>query len=133
LKSLFSIGDGFKAQGLLTQHLNRCDTLCHRAREPVAEVGRGLVLAGYFFDDTIHTWIGKYSVIQLGHPPRRIDLLTGIDGVAFADCWARRETLQADGLTLHLIALEDFKANKRAAGRLKDLADLQALEPDGHV
>ena len=73
------------------------------------------------------------TVIQLGHPPRRIDLLTGIDGVAFADCWARRETLQADGLTLHLIALEDFKANKRAAGRLKDLADLQALEPDGRV
>jgi len=59
--------------------------------------------------------------------------IRAIDGVAFADCWARRETLQADGLTLHLIALEDFKANKRAAGRLKDLADLQALEPDGHV
>ena len=70
------------------------------------------------------------SVIQLGHPPRRIDLLTGIDGVAFADCWQRRETVQMDGLALNIIGLEDFKANKRATGRLKDLADLQALEPD---
>jgi hypothetical protein len=69
------------------------------------------------------------TVIQLGHPPRRIDLLTGIDGVEFAGCWDRRETLDSDGLQLHLIALDDFKANKRAAGRLKDQADLQALEP----
>jgi hypothetical protein len=73
------------------------------------------------------------TVIQLGHPPRRIDLLTGIDGVEFAACWLRRETLEADGLQLHLIALADFKANKRAAGRLKDQADLQALEPDKRI
>ena len=71
------------------------------------------------------------SVIQHGHPPRRIDLMTDIDGVEFSDCWNRRETLQADGLQLHLIAVDDFKANKRAAGRLKDQADLQALDPDG--
>ena len=29
---------------------------------------------------------------------------------------------------MNLIGLEDFKVNKRAAGRLKDLADLDALE-----
>jgi hypothetical protein len=69
------------------------------------------------------------TVIQLGQPPRRIDLLTGIDGVDFAACWHRRETLMLDGVHLDFIGLEDFKANKRAAGRLKDLADLEALEP----
>ncbi len=69
------------------------------------------------------------TVIQLGQPPRRIDLLTGIDGVEFTACWRRRETLQLDGVTLSFIGLDDFKANKRAAGRLKDLADLEALEP----
>ncbi len=68
------------------------------------------------------------SVIQLGHPPSRIDLLAGIDGVDFANCWARREVVQFEGTVLNLIGLEDFKTNKRAAGRLKDLADLQALE-----
>ena len=67
------------------------------------------------------------TVIQLGQPPRRIDLLTSIDGVDFANCWARRETVALGGLVLQLIGLDDFKANKRAAGRLKDLADLEAL------
>ncbi len=71
------------------------------------------------------------TVIQLGNPPRRIDLLTRIDGVDFAGCWARRERVAIDGLVLNLIGLDDFKANKRAAGRLKDLADLDALEGKG--
>ncbi len=67
------------------------------------------------------------SVIQLGYPPRRIDLLTSIDGVEFAPSYARRMQVPTDGLNLNFIALEDFKTNKRAAGRLKDLADLEAL------
>jgi hypothetical protein len=61
--------------------------------------------------------------------PRRIDLLTRIDGVEFDACWDRRETMEVDGLPLNFIGLEDFKANKRAVGRFKDLADLEALEP----
>ncbi|MDZ7592031.1 MAG: hypothetical protein U5L05_15420 [Rubrivivax sp.] len=69
------------------------------------------------------------SVIQLGVAPGRIDLLTRIDGVEFDACWGRRETMEVDGLPLNFIGLEDFKANKRAVGRFKDLADLEALEP----
>ena len=68
------------------------------------------------------------TVVQLGQPPRRIDLLTRIDGVDFRDCWDRRESIQIDGVNLNLIGLEDFKINKRTVGRLKDLADLEALE-----
>lgn len=69
------------------------------------------------------------TVVQLGQPPRRIDLMTSIDGVDFTSCWGRREILVLDGVSLPFIGLEDFKANKRATGRLKDLADLAALEP----
>lgn len=68
------------------------------------------------------------QVIQLGYPPSRIDLLTSIDGVQFAPCFARRMVVQVDGLDLNFIALEDFKTNKRVCGRLQDLADLQALD-----
>ena len=71
------------------------------------------------------------TVVQLGQPPRRIDLLTSIDGVSFDDCYARRETVQLQGMNLHIIGLEDFKTNKRSAGRLKDLADLESLKPEG--
>lgn len=67
------------------------------------------------------------TVVQLGHPPGRIDLLTAMDGVVFDDCYARRQRVGIDGLELDIIGLEDFIANKRSAGRLKDLADLENL------
>jgi hypothetical protein len=68
-------------------------------------------------------------VIQLGYPPGRIDLLTSIDGVQFAECYARRTSMTIDGVPLDFISLGDFKTNKKAVGRHKDLADLEALEP----
>lgn len=68
------------------------------------------------------------TVVQLGQPPRRIDLLTHIDGVQFDACWPRRENVVLDGVVLPFIGLADFKANKLASGRLKDLADLEALQ-----
>jgi hypothetical protein len=68
------------------------------------------------------------KIVQLGYPPRRIDLLTSIDGVEFPSCYQRRWDVEADGQTLHFISLEDFKTNKRASGRLKDLADLESLQ-----
>ena len=67
------------------------------------------------------------QVIQLGYPPARIDLLTSIDGVDFAECYLRRMTALVDGVELGFIGLDDFKTNKKAVGRLKDLADLEAL------
>jgi hypothetical protein len=71
---------------------------------------------------------GPDVVVQLGHPPRRIDLLTTLDGVDFDACFARREQVVVDGTRLWLIALRDFKVNKRATGRAKDLADLEVLD-----
>lgn len=68
------------------------------------------------------------QVIQMGYPPGRIDLLTSIDGVDFAESFKRRMTIALDGVDLHFISLEDFKVNKKAVGRHKDLADLELLE-----
>jgi hypothetical protein len=68
------------------------------------------------------------AVIQLGYPPVRIDLLTTFDGVTFADCYPRRQRVTVAGLPLPILSLDDFKANKRASGRPKDLADLHSLD-----
>ena len=68
------------------------------------------------------------SVVQLGYPPARIDLLTSIDGVRFGECYPRRMTLSVSGVDLPIINLQDFRTNKLASGRLKDLADLQSLD-----
>ena len=67
------------------------------------------------------------QTVQLGYPPRRIDLLTGISGVDFRQCCERRLVVAVDGLELPFISLEDFKINKAAVGRPKDLADLDSL------
>ena len=68
------------------------------------------------------------QVIQMGFPPSRIDLLTSIDGVSFGPCYQRRLVFNVDGLQLGFIALDDFKINKKAVGRYRDLADLEILE-----
>jgi len=68
------------------------------------------------------------AVVQLGYPPARIDLITMIDGVEFESCLARRIVINVSGVDLPVIGLEDFRANKRASGRAKDLADLESLK-----
>lgn len=67
------------------------------------------------------------QVIQLGYAPNRIDLLSTLEGVDFDSCYAARVEVEMDGLTVHFIGLDDLKANKQAAGRLQDLADLEGL------
>ena len=67
-------------------------------------------------------------VYQMGLPPNRVDLLTSISGVDFAEAWARRSSAELDGLTVPLISLEDLLRNKRAAGRIQDMADVELLE-----
>jgi hypothetical protein len=67
------------------------------------------------------------QVILLGTPPLRIELLTTIAGVDFDACYERAVHTTFDGVEVRLIALEDLKTNKRAAGRHQDLADLEHL------
>ena len=66
-------------------------------------------------------------VVQLGHAPKRIDLLTGIDGVAFDECWRDHVVLEIAGLAVPFIDVDHLVANKRAFGRLQDLADAEPL------
>ena len=67
------------------------------------------------------------SVIQIGIPPRRIDLLTEITGVEFGDAWQARVTQPVGELVVPFLGREELLANKRATGRQRDLADLEAL------
>jgi hypothetical protein len=68
------------------------------------------------------------TVIQLGHPPNRIDLILGAPGVDFKTCYESRIETLIDDITLPFIDLENLKKNKRASGRLQDLADIENLE-----
>jgi predicted nucleotidyltransferase len=66
-------------------------------------------------------------VVQLGYPPNRIDLINSPDGVDFAECYAARIEVEIYGLRISVIDLENLKKNKKASGRLQDLADLEKL------
>lgn len=68
------------------------------------------------------------TLVVLGRDPFRIDLLTEIPGVQFESAWERRTAVTLDGVAVPLISREDLIANKKATGRLQDLADAEALE-----
>ncbi len=70
------------------------------------------------------------TVVQLGYPPNRVDLLTTPSGVDFVACWQDRADVDLDGLVVPFIGLAGLIANKRASARPQDLVDLQLLEAD---
>jgi hypothetical protein len=70
--------------------------------------------------------VGK--VIQLGRPPNRIDLLTGISGVDFDQAFEDSVATDIDGIPVRIIGLESLLKNKAASGRPKDQLDLDQLK-----
>jgi hypothetical protein len=67
-------------------------------------------------------------IFQIGVTPRRIDVITLIDGVEFNEAWSNRIEVEIEGMTIPVLSRADLIRNKRAAGRPKDLADLALLE-----
>ncbi len=67
------------------------------------------------------------TVYQMGLPPRRIDVLTSISGVTFDEAWSDRVRVQLEGRDLDFIGPNALLANKKAAGRDKDVADAKLL------
>jgi hypothetical protein len=67
------------------------------------------------------------TVFQIGVGPRRIDILTRIDGVTFQEAYERRSTIRLEGIDVPVISREDLIANKRASGHTQDLADVERL------
>jgi hypothetical protein len=70
------------------------------------------------------------QVVQLGFPPVRVDIITSITGVSWEKARSGREKGLFGDLPVHFISREDFISNKRALGRKKDLADLEAVGED---
>jgi hypothetical protein len=75
----------------------------------------------------ISDFLAPDQVIQLGYPPNRIDLITTPSGVTFGDCFAAKVEVIIEDLVLNFIDLENLRQNKKASGRLQDLADLENL------
>jgi hypothetical protein len=104
------------------------DVLVRRSPENASRIEA--VLVDFSFASlglTAADFINADQVIQLGHPPNRVDLLTSITGVEFDEAWAERVAANLHGVPVHFISRQCLIRNKQATGRTQDLADLEAL------
>lgn len=76
---------------------------------------------------TPHLFLKEDQIVRMGVPPLRIEILTGIDGVSFDECYSSAVIDQIDDTPVYLISRDDLKKNKLASGRHKDLDDLEHL------
>jgi len=74
------------------------------------------------------TFIEEGIVFQIGVVPRRIDILTTIDGVSFAEAYEAREVIELEGLKIPFLSKQHLIRNKEATGREKDRLDVQCLK-----
>ena len=82
------------------------------------------------FDLTVEDLTRPDTVFQIGLPPSRVDILSGISGVVFEDAWANRIEIRIGDLMVPVIGRADFVKNKQATGRDRDRLDLTLLPPD---
>jgi hypothetical protein len=97
--------------------------------ENAPRVLRALAAFGAPLQDlTLEDLIQPGLIFQIGVPPLRVDVLTAIDAVQFDDAWRERVETTFGGQSTAVLSLPHLIANKKAAGRLQDLADVEALE-----
>ncbi len=80
------------------------------------------------FKLTIEDLTKPGNVIQLGHPPFRIDLLTEIDGVTFEECFINRKEVKIEDIKVNFIGYNDLLKNKKETGRPRDIDDIDNLK-----
>ncbi len=66
-------------------------------------------------------------VVEIGREPRKIQILTGIDGVSFQECLQSAVECEYLERKLRFIGFDALVRNKKASGRPKDLIDVEAL------
>jgi hypothetical protein len=71
------------------------------------------------------------GVLQIGLPPRRIDILNRVDGITFEEATAEKASFTLEGRTIPVIGRAALLRNKRASGRTQDIADVEALSAAG--
>jgi hypothetical protein len=68
------------------------------------------------------------NFFRMGRSPVQIDIITDAAGIDIKECYKRRMIVDIEGTEISVISREDLIKNKRATGRIQDLADAQTLE-----
>lgn len=67
-------------------------------------------------------------VFQIGIAPRRIDLITMLNGVSFDEAISDSKTVELESLKLPFISRINLIKNKESTGRPKDIIDVENLK-----
>ena len=113
-----------RATGDLDVWIESSETNADRAWRALCEFGAPVEALGV----TRYDLLRPGTVVQLGLPPRRIDLLTRITGVDFEDAWRSRVEQRLEGRSIAFLGRADLIANKRTIARPQDLVDVALLE-----
>ena len=81
-------------------------------------------------DLTEEDFCTPHRVVQLGVSPVRVDLITSLTGVSWEEAAAGKSPGNYGDVPVFFIGRKEFIANRRALGRKKDLADIEALGED---
>ena len=112
-----------RATGDLDVWIARDPDNADRVLKALARFGAPLSTLGISRDDLLE----DDQVVQIGVPPRRIDILTAISGVTFEEAYGGLVVHEVDGMPIPFLGRDALVRNKRASGRAKDVADLEAL------
>jgi len=82
------------------------------------------------FDMTLSNFldVDKFDVFKFGKSPVRIDVLTACKGLVFEEAFHQSAKVTFDGVQVNMIDVRDLIKAKKAAGRYKDLDDIEHLE-----
>lgn len=72
-------------------------------------------------------FLNRGKIIRIGAPPNRLEILLGISGVSFDECYRNRVVCQAEGVKVNFISRELLLQNKTSSGRPKDFVDVEHL------
>jgi hypothetical protein len=96
--------------------------------ENAARVMRALSAFGApLADISIDDFSREGVTYQIGVPPARIDILTALTGLSFAEAWPDRLRRPFGDIDVDFIGRAAFIRNKRATGRAKDLGDIEGM------
>lgn len=82
---------------------------------------------------TEKTFEEKGIILQIGVAPRRIDIITRIDGVTFKEAYKTKEIIEIEGLRIPFLSKENLIKNKQSTGREKDKLDANYLRENKDI
>jgi len=116
----------FRTTGDLDVWVNRTIENYRKLKRAFSEFGMPV------FDMTQANFLDNpaFDVFTFGRPPVSIDVITSIKGLSFETSFERAALVDVEGINVRLIHFQDLLTAKRAAGRPRDLNDLENLEPN---